>query len=288
MNPLADSKNRMLASGIIIAAQTAAAIATTAVGNSGVSALLISSVILSALGAVAGNSLATDLHNGLSRPTPDPDARRWNNDILRASALAISDILRSHATDWNAHAAAAVTILADTVATLYDQMDDHDPMAVVTESEVRQSMEKGDAFRQEVVGSPVLWTAFLHHVIQSDPTLPAIAQPILDDLGDAIARTFNNQLFQVLKFDFNADRSPIHGHAYAAITLKLLMQSTATQRETLQQLGEVRQEQREQSAAVLAELSAGLATGLSQTVSATGRRQGGILQHRTQRTSLPR
>ncbi len=275
----------MLASGFTIAAQAATGIAAAAVGNNAGSALLISSVVLTSLSGLAGNSLVTDLHDQLPRPAPDPDARRWNNDILRASALAIGDILRKCATEKNETTSASIITLANAVTTIYDELDDHEPMAVVTEEEVRQGMERGDAFRQEPCGSATVWTAFLHYVVQTNSKVPAIAQAVLDDLGEAIVRGFNNQLFQVLKFDFDSERSPIRGHAYAAITLKLLMQSAATQREALQQISEMRQEQREQSAAILAALSAGLASGLSQTASAGAR--GGAVSN-TERKKLRR
>ena len=233
MSLFTESKKRMLVSGCTLAVQAATGVVVAAAGSAAAPALLIGSALFSSLAGVAGNSLVTDLHENLPRSTPDPDARRWNNDILRASALAISDLLRKHAADWEPPTAASVTTLADIVATFYDTVDDHEPMAVVAESEVRESMEKGDAFRQEAAGSPAVWTAFLHHVIQTHPDLPAIAQPVLDTLGGIISRGFHNQLFQVLKFDFDSERSPIRGHAYAAITLKLLMQSAAAQRETL-------------------------------------------------------
>ncbi|WP_395735499.1 NACHT domain-containing protein [Prosthecobacter sp.] len=223
MNPLEDTHTRMIVTGTTLAVQAGLSAASVMLNLPPSATLGLSNVVLGALSGLAGNSLVTDLHDKLNRPVPDLDARRWNHDLLKASALAVSDIIKGQASEFNAATEAAVIKLAESAASYYDKIDDDMPMSVITEDEVKESLAKGSAFQQEQAGSPSLWTAFLHQVIQAFDSLPAINQTVLDALGGEIARRFHRQLFEVLKFDFDAERSRIHGRAFASITLKLLM-----------------------------------------------------------------
>lgn len=227
MNPLEDTRTRMLISGSTLAAQAGLSAAATILGSGAPAGLALANVVMGALGGLAGNSLVTDVHAALDRPVTDPDARRWNHDLLRASALAVSDIIKTQASEFNTATEASVLKLAAVVAKHYDQVDDDLPMAVVTEDEVKESLAKGEAFQQEQAGSPALWTAFLRHVIQSSDCLPTLNQTVLDALGSEIARRFHRQLFEVLKFDFDAAGSPTGGRAYASVTLRLLTRCSA-------------------------------------------------------------
>ncbi|MGV3660791.1 MAG: NACHT domain-containing protein [Prosthecobacter sp.] len=218
-----DANRRMMISAFTLAVQASLSATATIMGAGAPAALGLANVVVGTLGGLAGNSLVTDLHERLERPASDPEARRWSHDILRASALAISDIINGSASEFNTATQASVTELAKVVASCYDHADDAQPMAVVTEAEVHESLAKGEAFLQEQAGEPALWTAFLHHLIDTHDTLPAIKQTVLDALGAKIARRFNRQLFEVLKFDFDAHNSPTRGRAYASVTLRLLM-----------------------------------------------------------------
>ena len=217
----------MLISGSTLAAQAGLSAAATILGAGAPAGLALANVVMGALGGLAGNSLVTDVHAALDRPVTDPDARRWNHDLLRAGALAVSDIIKTQASEFNTATEASVLKLAAVVAKHYDQVDDDLPMAVVTEDEVKESLAKGEAFQQEQAGSPALWTAFLHHVIQSSVSLPTLNQTVLDALGSEIARRFHRHLFEVLKFDFDAAGSPTGGRAYASVTLRLLTRCSA-------------------------------------------------------------
>lgn len=227
MNPLEDTRTRMIVTGTTLVAQAGLTAAAVMMGPAAPVSLGLAGVIASALGGLAGNSLVTDLHEKLNRPVPDPDTRRWNHDILRASALAISDIIKGQASEFNAATEAAVVKLGEVVAHYYDKVSDDLPMAVVTEQEIMSALERGEALLTDEAGSPGLWTAFLHHVINTDDNVPAIKQSVLDALGGEIARRFHRQLFEVLKFDFNATGSPTGGRAYASVTLRLLTRCAA-------------------------------------------------------------
>jgi tetratricopeptide (TPR) repeat protein len=213
---------RMLLSGLTIATGAATSFACACTGQDAGVGILATSAVINSLAGLAGNSFITDVHTNLDRPVPDPDSRRWNHDILRASVLAVSDIIKKESKSCNPATAASLLRLAEAVSTHYDQIDDDSPLAVVTETEVRDSLRMGDAFQHEPSGNSSTWTAFLHLVAQGIPDFPNIPQHVMEQLGTTICRGFNNQLHQVLKFDFDAQGSPIKGRAYAAVTLDLL------------------------------------------------------------------
>jgi hypothetical protein len=142
--------HRMVTCGSVLLAQTGVAVLVAQAGGHASASLILTNVFASALGGLASNTLATDLHPGTGSLASPRESRPRGHQLLRASAHAASILIKRHIETNCALTGAnqgALSSLANAVCRFYDDLGEGTVIAAVNEAEMREAYALGQGLR---------------------------------------------------------------------------------------------------------------------------------------------
>ncbi|NUQ69735.1 MAG: hypothetical protein HUU17_02815, partial [Chthonomonadales bacterium] len=248
---------RMISAGILV---TVGAVASAAAVHAGCpEALKAVGAALTALGSLAGNVFATDLHNALTRRSRSPRDEAVNHDILRAIGRATAMLLESAADDTRALRSMAEAVPAWWVGWATVSADSP-PEAAPDDADVREmiaAMARADTAGSggacEIPGVTLAPEAFWKSALDA-LAVQASVKPT-EDLLKGVAKRLETELpwylREVLKEDAVAG-----GKAYPALMLDMMGSILGSVSEIMTGLNALSDDERQRHAEVMRALDA--------------------------------